>query len=46
MPVAHAPAAAPVTGASDQKPSAESKKEEKKEEADESALEGLGALFG
>ena len=30
MPVAHAPAAAPVTGASDQKPSAESKKERRK----------------
>lgn len=45
MPVAHAPVAAPAAGAPEQKHS-ESKKEEKKEEADESALEGLGALFG
>ena len=45
MPVAQAPVAAPVAGGSDQKHS-DSKKEEKKEEPDESALEGLGALFG
>ncbi|KYC45140.1 MAG: 50S ribosomal protein L12 [Candidatus Methanofastidiosum methylothiophilum] len=46
MPVAQAPAAAPAASASDHKASGESKKEEKKEETDESALEGLGALFG
>ncbi len=44
MPVAQAPVAAPAA-ASDHK-AGDSKKEEKKEEADESALEGLGALFG
>lgn len=44
MPVAQAPVAAPAA-ASEQKHS-ESKEEEKKEEPDESALEGLGALFG
>lgn len=44
MPVAQAPVAAPAP-ASDHK-AGDSKKEEKKEEADESALEGLGALFG
>ncbi|NMC60779.1 MAG: 50S ribosomal protein P1 [Candidatus Methanofastidiosa archaeon] len=46
MPVAQAPVAAPAAGAADQKHSEAKKKEEKKEEADESALEGLGALFG
>lgn len=44
MPVAQAPVAAPAA-ASDHKAS-DSKKEEKKEETEESALEGLGALFG
>ena len=44
MPVAQAPVAAPAA-ASDHK-AGDSKKEEKKEEAEESALEGLGALFG